>query len=237
MVDQGIYVIIDGSGSMSWIKHDVVKGINEFIKEQQDEVQASGDTVQFSLVTFDSNVQEVYIKEDISLVKPVSTKDTFLGGGTALLDAVGRTLTTAEDDAALRNIVVIYTDGSENASYEFSKDQIRELFERLDKAGNWQFIFLGAEFEDFAEDAAGYGVMAGAAGGKFSSMNTSKGQVTNTWAAVSATTNYHRNASVAQYDTLRSGERDIASASKQDAGVDWDNLDELTPTQVTEPTK
>jgi len=237
MVDQGIYVIIDGSGSMSGIKNDVVKGINEFIKEQQDEIQATGDTVQFSLVTFDSNVQEVYLKEDISLVKPVSTKDTFLGGGTALLDAVGRTLTTAEDDAALRNIVVIYTDGGENASREFTKDQIRELFERLDKAGNWQFIFLGAEFEDFAEDAAGYGVMAGAAAGKFSSMNTSKGNVTGTWSAVSATTNYHRNASTEQYNTLRSGERDIASASKQDAGVNWDNLDELTPTQVTEPTK
>lgn len=226
MVDQGIYVIIDGSGSMSGIKNDVVTGINEFIAEQQQLVAGTNDVVRFSLTAFDTNVMEIFVKEDLNLVNPVSTQETFLGGGTALLDAVGRTLTKAEEDAAVRNIVVIYTDGGENSSREFTKDQIRELFERLDKAGNWQFIFLGAEFEDFAEDAAGFGVMAGAAGGKFSSMNTSKGNVAGTWATVSATTNYHRNATAAQYDTLRSGERDVAVAAAQDAGVDWDTVDE-----------
>lgn len=234
MVDQGIYVIIDGSGSMTGIKGDVVKGINEFIAEQQQLVAGTNDVVQFSLTTFDTNVLEVFIKEDLNLVKPVSVQDTFLGGGTALLDAVGRTLTKAEDDAAVRNIVVIYTDGGENASREFNKDQIRDLFERLDKAGNWQFIFLGAEFEDFAEDAGGFGVMSAAAGGKFSSMNTSKGNVAGTWATVGQTVNYHRNATAEQYDTLRTGERDVAVAAAQDANVEWDDL---TPTEVVEPTK
>lgn len=227
MVDQGIYVIIDGSGSMSGVKHDVVKGINDFIKEQQDDVKGTNDVVRFSLTAFDTNVMEVYVNEDIAHVNPVTVKDVFLGGGTALLDAIGRTLTTAEDDAALRNIVVIYTDGEENSSTEFSHDQISDLIKRLSDTGNWQFIYLGAEFADFQKEAA-YATMAAAAGGKFSSINTSKSNVGGTWAAVTNTANYHRKATADQYATLRSGDRNIIDAAIEDDNVDW--VDVVEPT-------
>lgn len=225
MVDQGIYVIIDGSGSMSGVKNDVVQGINEFIKEQQADVKGTNDVVQFSLTTFDSNVMEVYVKETLELVKPLTVKDTFLGGGTALLDAVGRTLTNAEEDGAARNLVVIYTDGQENQSREFTRDDIEKLIQKLNDAGNWQFIYLGAEFADFQNEAA-FASMAAAGAGKFSSFNTSKANVGGTWATVTQTANYHRNATESQYSTLRSGERDIAAAATQDAGVDWDSVKE-----------
>lgn len=237
VVDQGIYVIIDGSGSMSGVKHDVTKGINEFIKEQQDDIKGINEVVQFSLTVFDTNVTEVYIKEDMSLVQPVTVKQTWLGGGTALLDAMGKTLANAELDGALRNIVVIYTDGEENSSYEYSADQIRDMVERLDKTGRWQFVYLGAEFEDFKTDTA-YASLSAVA----DSMNTSKGNVDQTWAAVSNTTRYHRHADANQYNTIKSRGGLIATAAA-DAGVDWDAVDEavqkatkeLEKTSVTEP--
>jgi hypothetical protein len=215
---------------MSDVKKEVVKGINDFIKEQQDDVKGTSDVVVFSLTSFDTNVQEIFVKEDISLVKPVNVKQTFLGGGTALFDAIGRTLTKAEDDAALRNIVVIYTDGEENSSKEFTKDQIEELVEKLSDTGNWQFIYLGAEFADFQEDSAFIAVAAGG-GGSFAGINTAKSNVAGTWANVTQTANYHRNANDAQYGTIntRGG---LINASKQDVDLDWDSVEEpvKTPT-------
>lgn len=225
MVDQGIYVIIDGSGSMSNVKQEVVKGINDFIKEQQKDVKGTTDVVQFSLTSFDSQVQEVYVKEDIALVKPVSTKQTFLGGGTALLDAIGRTLTKAEDDAAARNIVVIYTDGEENASKEFTLEQIEKLVESLSDTGNWQFIYLGAEFADFAASGGVFAGVAASAGGSLSGLNTSKANVGGSWSAVTQTANYHRHSDPATYASIntRGG---LVTSSKEDADIDWDAVDE-----------
>lgn len=231
--DQGIYVIIDGSGSMSDVKHDVVDGINQFIKEQQADIANTNDVVEFSLTSFDTHVNEVYIAEDITLVSPVSVKQTYLGGGTALLDAIGRTLTNAEDDAALRNIVVIYTDGHENSSSEFTRDQIKELIDRLDATGNWQFIYLGAEFADFADDIAYAGTLQGTA----DAINTSKSKVGQTWGMFTNTANYHRKADSSQYDTIKERGGLIATSSA-DAGVDWDAVDEdeiLKSSKVTEP--
>lgn len=219
MADQNIYVIIDGSGSMSGVKHDVVKGVNEFIKEQQDDVAKTGLSVLFSLTTFDSNVMEVYSAEDITLVNPVILKDTFLGGGTALLDAIGKTLTNAEDVAAPRNIVVIYTDGEENSSHEFKLEEIGKLIEKLEATGAWQFIYLGAEFGAFQEDAV-YGVTASATGGRMSSMNTSKGQVTNTFKNLSGTASLYRNATDAQVQDYATEDGLVVAAAA--AGIDWD---------------
>lgn len=225
MVDQAIYVIIDGSGSMSGVKYDVVDGINEFIKEQQDDVKGTNDVVHFSLTTFDSQVMEVYINEEISLVAPVTVKDTFMGGGTALLDAIGRTLTKAEDEQAARNIVVIYTDGQENQSREFTHAQVSELIEKLTDTGNWQFIYLGAEFADFHKEAA-FGTLVGSAGASLSSLNTGKGAqaVRGTWQNVSATTNYHRHADQATYGTFNT--EGVVAAAAASGIADWDAVDE-----------
>ncbi len=223
MVDLGIYVIIDGSGSMSGVKHDVVKGINEFIKEQQDDLASTNDTVHFSLTAFDGNVSQVYIKEDLDLVAPVTVKDTFLGGGTALLDAIGRTLTKAEDDAGYRNLVVIYTDGEENQSREFTKDQIEELVTKLTDTGNWQFIYLGAEFADFHKEGAQAAMAGAAAGGTYSSLNTGKQHTNSVFKNLSKGASYYRSATM---DTAADIQARGIVASSADAGVDWDAVEE-----------
>lgn len=221
--DLGIYLVIDGSGSMSGQRKEVVDGVNDFISEQQADVKGSNDDVRFTLTTFDEKVMQVYDGEDISLVRPVTVRDTFIGGGTALYDALGRTLTNAEDAAADRNIVVIYTDGETWADREFDKDKIKDLIDRLEATGDWQFIFLGAEFNEFAEAADNVGIAAGM------TVNTSKtrGGMAATWGAVSQTTNYYKSAPKADLaDGLI-----VASAA---AGVDWDAA-KVVPTNVVEP--
>lgn len=235
--DANIFVIIDGSGSMSGVKHDVVDGINEFISEQQTDAQQSGDTVKFWLTTFDDQVMEIYQGEDLSLVTPVSLKDTYLGGSTALLDAIGKTLTNAENDVAPRNIVVIYTDGGENASREFKKDQVGDMLEKFTKTGKWQIIYLGSEFADFQNDTQGFAAVS--RGAKHThSINTTKGNVTGAFATVSKTTNYLRNASVEDYDAVAE-ERLFSPLTLSKMDVDLSDVEAPTvePTKVKEPTK
>ena len=221
MADTNIYLIIDGSGSMSSVKHDVVKGINDFIDEQKVDAQKTGDATSLWLTAFDSNINNVYDGEDISLVNHVTVSDTYLGGGTALLDAIGRTLTNAEDKVAPRNLVVIYTDGQENQSTEFKHHEIKDLIDKFDKSGQWQFIYLGAEFGDFQKDVAYASVMSPST----SSMNTSKASVGQTFSTVSQTANYYRSVTPERASKL-SDDGGIVAVASAEANVDWDAVEE-----------
>lgn len=233
MADANIYVIIDGSGSMHDVRHDVVKGINEFIKEQQDDAQSQGDDVKFWLTTFDTTINDVYSAEDLELVKPLSINDTYLGGGTALLDAIGKTLTNAEDEAALRNIVVIYTDGQERDSREFTRDQIGDLLKKLTDTGDWQVVYLGAEFGDFAKDRAQYAMATSTATGTYSAMNTSKMNSPLVLSNVSKTVTHYRNANEEQLANIKA--QGVVAAATADAAVDWDAVKDEPKTKVKEP--
>lgn len=160
MADLEIFMIIDGSGSMSGVKNDVVQGINDFIDEQKDDAKATGDEIRFTLTTFDDQVKEVYDSEDIAFVNHVKVGDTFLGGSTALYDAIGRTLAKVDDTGSSKKIVAIYTDGGENASREFKREDIKKLLEEKQATGLWQVIYMSAEFGDFNQ-ATGIGIAAG----------------------------------------------------------------------------
>lgn len=153
MADQEIYMIIDGSGSMGGVKQDVVDGVNTFIQEQKDDATATGDSVVFTLTVFDDRVSNIIHAEDITLVNPVSVSDTFRGGSTALLDAIGKTISTVDADTG-RKLVVVYTDGHENASIEFKNDEIKKLIEELQGKNNWTFVYMSAELADFAQPAS-----------------------------------------------------------------------------------
>jgi uncharacterized protein YegL len=219
--DLKIYLVIDGSGSMAGQKHDVVDGLNEFVKEQKADL-APGEDVRFSLTSFDTKVQQPYISEDLSLVGTITIKDTYLGGGTALLDALGKTLTEAEDDAGLRNIVVVYTDGEENSSREFTAKQIQDLVERLEQTGNWQFVYLGAELANFQAQAAGTGIRSAG-----QTVNTSKSSIGGTFAGMSATTSYYKDADSSVIADISAKGGLIASTAAAGA-VDWDAVQDAT---------
>ncbi len=181
MSDLSIFFILDGSGSMSGVQAEVVDGLNDFVQEQKDEA-ALGTNVVFSLTVFDYKPTIVYMAEDINSVSKLTKKDTFLGGGTALYDAIGTTLEKAKaENLPGKKLVAIYTDGHENASVEYKPEQVKELIKELENDGDWTVIFMSAEIDDFAT-AQNLGVAAGnytvVHGGRAAMRNTMSGITT-----------------------------------------------------------
>ena len=143
--------IIDESGSMGPVQDATIKAINGFLLEQK---QVTTDTATVSFTLFSSNVK---IGEPHSLAEAaeLSTETYRPRGGTALNDAIGMTLNAmgaelaalAEDQRPADVIVVIQTDGQENGSRSFTRDQVREMIKHQQEVYNWRFIFLGANID------------------------------------------------------------------------------------------
>ena len=145
-----IWFLLDRSGSMASIADDVIGGFNTFFAEQKAE---PGDAV-VSIIQFDSNdPQETLVnRRPITDVRPLSPRSFQPRGGTPLLDALGDLLDRAEAVAQhdADQLVVVLTDGHENASHRWTRD---DLFGRISKltAKGWTFVFLGANQDSYAE--------------------------------------------------------------------------------------
>lgn len=158
-----VTVVLDRSGSMSTCRAEAENGVNHFIEEQR---RQPGSCV-LSLVQFDSVAEFVHQAVPIADVPKFELAPR---GMTALLDAVGMAINAtgarlaAMDEAQRPGLVVfvIVTDGQENSSHEYTKVQIKEMIERQQKDYQWQFTFLGANQNAFAE-AAGLGIHGNAA--------------------------------------------------------------------------
>lgn len=150
-----ITVVLDRSGSMSSIKTDAEGGLNSFIEKQK----AEPGRALFTLVQFDTAYEFVHKGVDI---QSVPRCELVPRGATALLDAIGRAIVEtgerlkAMPDADRPGLVVfvILTDGQENSSREYTKAKIKEMIEHQTNVYEWQFTFLGADQDAFAEAAA-----------------------------------------------------------------------------------
>jgi len=156
-----IVCIIDKSGSMCTVRDDSIGGFNTFLKEQK----RLKDKATMTLVLFDTSFTTIYENEPINKVKQLNEKIYVPGGCTALLDAIGSTLVNVAkryDGKKTKNqkvIVVILTDGQENSSREYKKQQIKDMISTHQEKQKWEFIFLGANQDAFAE-ADGIGFQA-----------------------------------------------------------------------------
>lgn len=176
--------ILDRSGSMSGLEADTIGGFNSLLAEQQ----ATPGKALLSTVLFDDESAVVHNRVPIDRVPPLTARDYRVGGCTALLDAVGGAIhhigncqKYADDDARpTRTLVVIITDGEENASRKYTFQRVKHMIERQQKRFGWEFLFLGANMDAIAE-AARYGIEADHA---VSYQNDSRGQQLN-YAAVS----------------------------------------------------
>jgi uncharacterized protein YegL len=148
-----ISMIIDRSGSMSTCWNDVIGGYSQIVKDNK---EAPGKCT-FSVAVFDTAYDLI---EDFTGITKVNEKlDAFPRGGTALLDAVGKTIRSVgarldkmdESERPSKVICIIQTDGEENASTEFTKDSIKSLIEEHTTKYNWQFQFIGASIESVQE--------------------------------------------------------------------------------------
>ncbi len=156
-----IVVVLDRSGSMESIKSETISGFNKFVKEQK----KSGVDAHFTLVQFDQEYEVVY---ENTLIKniPKLNKKTFVPRGlTALLDAIGKTIKSTrkhqKKNASLdyQTIFVIITDGYENASVAYSRENIFKKITQMQKKHQWEFVFLAAN-QDAIATASQYGISA-----------------------------------------------------------------------------
>lgn len=157
-----IIVIADRSGSMGSILDESIGAFNAFIEEQQKQEGEANLTV----ALFDHHYE--VMQESVNLKEAVRfDKTNFVPRGyTALYDAIGRTLSKEmkrreanEIDGA---IVVIITDGAENASREFSTDTIKTLIKKCEDEYKWEFVFLAANQDAFSTGAS-FGLAAASA--------------------------------------------------------------------------
>ena len=132
--------LLDRSGSMESCWEDTIGGYNSFVDSQK----SLGGTM--TLFQFDHEILESYKDVAIADVKPLNKETYTPRGSTALLDAIGKVIKDGGDN----RVVVILTDGLENASKTYTKAHIRDLITAKEKEG-WQFIYLGANQDAFAE--------------------------------------------------------------------------------------
>ena len=155
--------ILDKSGSMSGLEKDTIGGFNSMLDQQS---KVDGECV-ITTVLFDNRYELLHDRIDIRAVQPITGKEYFVGGSTALLDAIGKTIhkigtvqkNTTEDYRAEKVMFVIITDGEENASRCYSSMQIRQMIQHQKERYGWEFIFLGANI-DAVETAGRFGIDA-----------------------------------------------------------------------------
>lgn len=150
-----ISIVLDRSGSMAVVRQDTIGGFNTFLCDQK--AQPGKCTV--TLVQFDDQYEPNYSGKPVGDAPELNEATYQPRGSTALLDAVGKTIVqTGERLAAMpeserpgKVIFVIITDGEENHSREFKKQQIKGMIEKQTNQWKWQFVYLGANVDAFAE--------------------------------------------------------------------------------------
>lgn len=151
------HFVLDKSGSMHNCRDSTIQGFNqqlETIRGLQIEFPDQEFTV--SLTTFDEEIEWVFKQTCIQSFEKLTPKMYVPGGCTALLDAIGTSINkirqTSESEIVndeMSVVMIILTDGMENASREFDYHQIARMIKRLEQTEKWTFTFLGADIDAF----------------------------------------------------------------------------------------
>ena len=143
LASMDLVFLIDRSGSMYGSEDDTIGGFNSFIEKEK----AKDADTKVTAILFDHEYEVLYKRKPIYKVEKLTRDEYFVRGSTALLDAIGRTITTLDKEIHNKVLFVIMTDGMENASVEFSKSQISAMI----KSHSWEFLFIGADIDSYAE--------------------------------------------------------------------------------------
>ena len=146
-----IVFILDRSGSMSGLESDTIGGYNSMIEKQKKE---EGEAL-ISTVLFDGQTDVLHDRVPLDKISPITEKEYYVRGSTALLDAVGGAIHhignvhkyAREEDVPEKTLFIITTDGMENSSRQYSYDKVKKMIERQKEKYHWEFIFLGANIE------------------------------------------------------------------------------------------
>ena len=140
--EMDLFFILDRSGSMSGSERDTINGFNAFIEKQAVKKQ----NIRVTTILFDDKYQVLYSRKPISEVEALTEKEYYVRGCTALLDSIGKTVNSYKNEVGSA-MCIITSDGYENASREYDRDQIRRIIESC----GWEFVFIGADIDSYAE--------------------------------------------------------------------------------------
>ena len=156
-----IVFILDRSGSMAGLEQDTIGGFNAMINKQKKE---EGECY-ISTVLFDNQTQVIHDRVSLDKIPPLTEKEYFVRGCTALLDAVGGAIHhignvhkyAREEDRPEKTLFIITTDGMENASRNYTYERVKEMIAHEKEKYGWEFLFLGANI-DAAKEAGRFGI-------------------------------------------------------------------------------
>ena len=155
--------ILDRSGSMAGLERDTIGGFNAMIEKQKAE---AGEAI-VSTLLFDNQLEVIHDRVPLDRIAPMTDRDYYVRGCTALLDAVGSAIHhignvhkyARNEDRPEKTLFVITTDGMENASRQYTYDRLKAMIERQKNKYGWEFLFLGANI-DAAREAARFGIQS-----------------------------------------------------------------------------
>jgi Mg-chelatase subunit ChlD len=158
-----INIVLDRSGSMTPLTAETIAGFNKFLTEQK----AVDGEATLTLATFASDYTLVHDFCELHSVAELTLGNYKTGGYTALLDALGRTIDATgarlaslpEEKRPAKVIFVVISDGQENYSRTFNREQVFEKITHQREKYNWEFVFLGCD-QSQVSDAVKLGISA-----------------------------------------------------------------------------
>lgn len=153
--------ILDRSGSMAGLESDTIGGFNSMLRRHKEHEGRC----YVSTILFDNLTEVVHDREELSQVAEMTGKNYVVRGSTALLDALGDSIRhignihkyARVEDVPENTVFIIITDGMENASHKYTKDQVKAMIEEKKEKSGWEFMFLGANI-DAVETAGSFGI-------------------------------------------------------------------------------
>jgi hypothetical protein len=142
-----IVIILDESGSMESIKDSMIRSLNDLIKEQKQ--IKGGKPTTFTLVKFNDKVKRVINNKPLEEVNLLSSEDYSPNGSTALYDCIGDTIERFRNEQDV--LMVIITDGQENASRDYTKREVTKMIEDKKKYDNWTYVYLSCDLGTFGQ--------------------------------------------------------------------------------------
>ena len=146
-----IVFILDRSGSMAGYEADTIGGFNATIDKQK---KLDG-ICYVSTVMFANQSKVIHDRIKLDAIEMMTEEDYQVGGGTALLDAIGRSIHhignvhkyARPEDVPEHTIFIITTDGMENASHQYDSSTVKRMINRQQEKYGWEFIFLAANID------------------------------------------------------------------------------------------
>lgn len=137
-----VVFILDRSGSMRGTEKDTIGGYNGYINDFKNK------NAKITTVLFDDKYEMITKRQNVNEVPELTEKQYYVRGCTALLDAIGKSIEFIEKEKTEKVMFIITTDGYENASHKFNKEQIKEMIQGHKE---WEFMYIGADIDSYSE--------------------------------------------------------------------------------------